>query len=236
MKLEDLKAKALKFEEHRYSTSRGIQIQCVIVLPNEGCADFLRALHLKSLKEAQEMDSLEISSSNHGNIALNVLSYSAVTRVSISKKKAYKSFQRKLDEPHPEEITRARRQIEKSQKGELPGIPLELLREKLKEAMQDTLRRRAEVAARKLSKPASKTFLACLRNATECLVTNFHSAPENLWLSVHSQGKSFRLRAKNGVTVIFSSEDHIRSDSKVAKFVEDALADGRVAGDYVVLK
>ena len=117
----------------------------------------------------------------------------------------------------------------------MPGVPVELLEHRLKESLKDTLFRRAELSAKNLPAETKQKFLSKLQKSDECLVTNFHEAHENLWMTIQSNGKSIRQRARIGVNLVFSAENHIRADGLVGTVVEAAQKNGWIAGDIVLI-
>jgi hypothetical protein len=227
MNLEELKKIAIKYEEIQYTNQRGKQFQCVVVLAPEMKEQVLTKFSSKKIQL--------IASSTHGEIELHILEFDNVTRVSLTRKKSYKSMRRKLSEPHPEQISRIKAQIKKSLEGKLPGVPLELLEYRLKEALSDTLFRRAELASNKLPEVEREKFLIQLKKSDACFITNYHETQENLWMSIQCQGKSIRQRAKIGVNLIFSLEKHVRTDGLIARAVEFAQERGWIAGDIVLI-
>jgi hypothetical protein len=227
MNLEELKKIATKYEEIQYTNQRGKQFQCVVVMAPE--------MKLKVLKNLSLKKTSVIESQAHGELDLNFLDYDNVTRVSLTRKKSYKSMRRKLSDPHPEQVGRIKAQIKKSKEGKLPGVPVELLEHRLKESLKDTLFRRAELSAKNLPAETKQKFLSKLQNSDECLVTNFHEAHENLWMTIQSNGKSIRQRARIGVNLVFSAENHIRADGLVGTVVEAAQKNGWIAGDIVLI-
>lgn len=227
MNLEELKKIATKYEEIQYTNQRGKQFQCVVVMAPE--------MKQKVLKNLSSKKTSVIESQVHGELDLNFLDYDNVTRVSLTRKKSYKSMRRKLSEPHPEQVGRIKAQIKKSKEGKLPGVPVELLEHRLKESLKDTLFRRAELSAKNLPAETKQKFLSKLQKSDECLLTNFHEAHENLWMTLLVDAKTKYQRAKNGVNLVFSAENYQRSNNTVARLVEKASGEGWVSGDIVLI-
>jgi mannitol-1-phosphate/altronate dehydrogenase len=133
-------------------------------------------------------------------------------------------------------VNTAQLRLKKALAGELTGVSIELLKLKLEEIKKDTIHRRALQAAQKLPTKERDIFLAQLKSSRECLVTNYMSAEINLWLTIQSESGSKQRRAKKGVTLILSTEDHVKRGSVVPKIVEEANARGWIAGDIVLIK
>ena len=84
MNLEELKKIATKYEEIQYTNQRGKQFQCVVVMAPE--------MKQKVLKNLSSKNTSVIESQVHGELDLNFLDYDHVTRVSLTRKKSYKSM------------------------------------------------------------------------------------------------------------------------------------------------
>jgi hypothetical protein len=230
MTLEKLKGLAVKSEELRVGGSRSGAVQCVLVIPVESKEETKAMLGCGS-KPAWPAS---IDSQRYGQLPLTVLDLENVTRVGINRKKTYKAMIRKLSEPHPEAIAAARRQIIKAENGALPGIPRSVLNEKLVEAENDVLSRRVGLSISRLDGEAKRLALKALERSDSVLITNWFDAPQNLWLSICTESGSKNQRAKNGVTLLFSAENHERSDNKIATICKRASAYGGVVGEFVL--
>ena len=130
----------------------------------------------------------------------------------------------------------AQLRLKKAISGELTGVSIDLLKMKLEEAKKDTIQRRALQAAEKLPKKERDVFLAQLKSSKECLITNYMSAEMNLWITIQSESGSKQKRAKNGVSLILSSEDHVKRGSAVPRLVEEGRTKGWIASDIVLIK
>ena len=228
MKLEKLKELALKFEEIRYKSSRGKQVSCVIVLHPE--------LKQEMQSELVALKSILMKDKELIEVPLHYMELKNVTRVSLSRKKSYRAMKKKLSDPHPDAVNAANANLKKAKEGKSPGMSIELLKKRVSDAETNTISRRAEIAASKLPELERQAFLKQLKKSKECIITNYHEVQENLWMTIQSEGRSLRKRALNGVTVIFSSEDHSRTDGQLAKVVDAALEKNWVAGNIVLIK
>lgn len=228
--LEQLKGLAIKSEELRVGGPRKGAVQCVLVIPQESKEEVKATLDSTSKTEWPS----SIDSRRYGPLPLNIVEIEDITRVSITRKKTYKAMIRKLTEPHPEPITVARRQLSKAERGVLPDIPRSVLKEKLLEAEKDVLSRRVGRSISKLEGQAKRLATKALESSDSVLITNWFDAPQNLWLSICTESGSKSQRAKNGVTLLFSTENHERSDNKVATICKQATAYGGVIGEFVL--
>jgi hypothetical protein len=228
LNLESLKEAALKCEELKYSNTRGEQIYCILVLSSKD--------YTKETLKHQLPKNGTIESKRFGSLPLNFLDISEVTRVSITRKRTYRTMRKKLTEPFPDLVNGAKLRLKKALSGELSGVSIDLLKSKLEQKKQDTIQRIALLAADKLPKKEKETFLKQLKVSKECLITNYLTADTNLWLTIQSASGSKHQRAKRGVTVVLSSEDHTRKDGEVAKLVTEAVKNGWVAGQIVLIK
>ena len=228
MNLENLKEVALKCEELKYRNTRGEQFYCILVLSSK---DYTR----KALKDELPPNGT-IESKRFGNLQLHFLDISNVTRVSITRKKTYRAMRKKLTEPFPDLVNGAKSRLKKALSGELSGVSIDLLKSKLEQTKQDTIHRMALIAADKLPKKEKETFLKQLKVSKECLITNYLTSDTNLWLTIQSASGSQQQRAKKGVTVVLSSEDHTRKDGEVSKLVTEAVNNGWVAGQIILIK
>ena len=228
MNLESLKEVSLKCEELKYKSAQGEQFYCVLVLSS---FEFNRD---KFLKESS--NDRKIQSRRFGPLPFHFIDVLNVTRVSIKRMKSYRAIRKKLSEPHPDLLNSAQLKLKKALSGELTGVSIELLKLKFEETKKDTIYRRALQAAEKLPNNERDVFLAKLDSSKECLITNYTSAEMNLWLTIQSETGSQQKRAKKGVTLILSTEDHVKSGSAVPRLVEEASAKGWIASDIVLIK
>lgn len=228
MNLESLKEVSLKCEELRYKSAKGEQFYCVLVL---SAFEFNKE---KLLKELPKDDTIQ--SKRFGRLPFHFMDFSNVTRVSIKRMKSYRAIRKKLTEPHPDLVNTAQLRLKKALAGELTGVSIELLKLKVEEIKKDTIQRRALQAAEKLPKQERDIFLAQLKSSKECLITNYMSAEMNLWITIQSETGSKQKRAKNGVTLILSREDHVKRGSAVPRLVEEGSAKGWIASDIVLIK
>lgn len=228
MKLESLKEVALKCDELRYKSAQGEQFYCVLVL---SALEFTKEHLLKQLPQDGT-----IQSRRFGLLPLHFIDISNVTRVSIKRMKSYRAIKKKLTEPHPDVVNTAQLRLKRALAGELTGVSIDLLKLKLEEAKKDTIQRRALQAAEKLPKKEREVFLSQLKSSKECLITNYMSAEMNLWFTIQSESGSKQKRAKKGVTLILSSEDHVKRNSIVPRLVEEARGQGWIASDIVLIK
>ena len=150
--------------------------------------------------------------------------------------KSYRAIRKKLTEPHPDLVNTAQLRLKKAISGELTGVSIDLLKMKLEEAKKDTIQRRALQAAEKLPKKERDVFLAQLKSSKECLITNYMSAEMNLWITIQSESGSKQKRAKNGVSLILSSEDHVKRGNAVPRLVEEGRAKSWIASDIILIK
>lgn len=228
MNLESLKEIALKCEELKYKNTRGEQFYCILVLSSK---DYTAEKLKNDLPKNGTVDSKRF-----GNLPLHFLDISQVTRVSITRKKTYRTMRKKLTEPFPDLVNGAKSRLKKALSGELSGVSIDLLKSKLEQTKQDTIHRMALLAAEKLPKKEKETFLKQLKVSKECLITNYLTADTNLWLTIQSASGSQHQRAKKGVTIVLSSEDHTRADGEVSKLVKEAFKNGWIAGQIVLIK
>ena len=228
--LEQLKGIAVKSEELRVSGPRKGAVQCVLVIPLESKEE-TKAMLGSTTKTGWPAS---IDSQRYGQLSLTVLDLENVTRVGINRKKTYKAMIRKLSEPHPEDVSAAQRQLAKAEKGVLPGIPRSVFEERLLAAEKDVLSRRVRLSISRLEGETQRLALEALERSDSVLITNWFEAPQNLWLSICSERGSKNQRAKNGVTLLFSAENHERSDNRVATICKHSAAFGGVVGEFVL--
>ncbi len=228
MNLESLKEVALKYEELKYSNVRGDQFYCILVLSSK---DYTKETLKHELPKNGTIDSKHL-----GILPLHFLDISQVTRVSITRKKTYRTMRKRLTDPYPDLVNKAKSRLKMALSGELSGVSIDLLKSKLEKTKQDTIHRMALLAAEKLPKTEQETFLKQLKDSKECLITNFLTADTNLWLTIQSTSGSQHHRAKRGVTIVLSCEDHTRKDGSVSKLVKEAVDNGWIAGQIVLIK
>lgn len=229
-----LKAKATKAEELRWTNSRREVLQVGLVFRPEDLQAVLDLVNKPGIRG--EKKDLEFTAPVAGHpTRIYLHAESIFERVSLSRKKSFKSYRTSLDAPVPERVNYLKAALKKSRAGQLPGRPPTLLEELIKEAGKDTLRSKIARKIDKLPKERAEILHHHLSTAQHCLITNYQSAPENLWATLRGETQSRQLRLPNGVSIFFSRERSDRNVGRVGKEIEKAEREGRVIGEYVLL-
>jgi hypothetical protein len=232
--LGQLKAKAIKAEELRWKNSRREVLQVGLVFRPEELQDVLDLI--KKIGFQGEKKDLEFTIPVAGHPTRFFLHAESIfERVSLSRKKSFKSYRASLDAPVPERVNYLKAALKKSRAGQLPGRPPALLEELIKEAGKETLRSKIARKINKLPKEQAAALRHRLSTAQHCLITNYQSAPENLWATLRGETRSRQRRLPNGVSIFFSRERSGRSIGRVGKEIDKAKSEGRVIGEYVLL-
>jgi len=232
--LEQLKAKAAKAEELRWRNSRREVVQVGLVFRPDAFQDVLDLLQMAGI--AGEEKDIEFTASVDAQLTKFFFHAGSIfERVSLSRKKSFKSYQASLDAPAPERINYLKAELKKSREGRLPGRPPTLVEKLIKEASKETLRSKILHKIEGLPEEQALALQKHLATAKECLVTNYSSAPENLWATLRGETQSRQLRLPNGVSIFFSRERSDRTDGRVGKIIEIAMKEGRMIGEFVLL-
>ena len=232
-----LKAMAIRLEEHRWHNSRGEHSQVAIILKPELrpiLAELLRDMGCELSTSERTVIRIE---TDKQPLQVSIHGHEEFTNVTLRAKRSYRSYMANLDEPNPEMIKLRRKRLKLSRNGENPHASSALLELNLNEEMKRPFR---DYILERVTKngdlEAAHRFTAKLRTADKCLITNFPTAAEVLWASLRRIGmKTQDLRLPEGVSVFMSHQDRTRITGKVGPLVEKAKENGYLYGDWVLI-
>ena len=230
-----LKSKAIRFEDHSWTNSRGTQFQSALIFKPESKEEIFSLIRSKNDGVFDENTNYDFFLEMR-NIKYHFYYYGEkiYQRITLSRKKAYKSYIADLDAPARERINYLKAELRKAREGKIIGRPALLIEELLKQAHQKTLRQQIEDTIGKESEK-NKLFRNKLNDSSKCLVTNFLSASDYLWINTKDEnGKTIQKRLGLGISLLFSYEQYSNSSYEVAKKVTTAQEKGWVFGDYVL--
>jgi hypothetical protein len=231
-----LKSKAIRFEDHSWINSRGTQFQTALIFKSDDKQVIFSLIeNLLSNADFDVNKNFGFFLEERDNKKhFYFFGEKIFQRITLSKKKAYKSYIAELDSPVRERINYLKAELRKAREGKTIGRPPLLIEELLAQAKQKTLRQHIEDSLEKNSEK-NLLFRNKLKDSTECLVTNFLSAPDSLWMNTKDENnKTIQKRLGMGISILFSNEQYLNKSYEVAKKVTAALEKGWVLGDYVL--
>jgi hypothetical protein len=231
-----LKSKAIRFEDHSWTNSRGTQFQSALIFKSEDRQEIFLIIENLLCNENFEVNKnfSFILKEKENKKHFYYYGEKIFQRITLSKKKAYKSYIARLDSPVRERINYLKAELRKAREGKTVGRPPLLIEELLKQAKQKTLREHIEDS---LEKDLEKNLLFRnkLKESSECLVTNFLTAPYSLWMNTKDENnKTIQKRLGMGISILFSNEQYLNKSYEVARKVTTALEKGWILGDYVL--
>jgi hypothetical protein len=216
-----LKSKAIRFEDHSWTNSRGTNYQSALIFKPEIKEEIFYYIENKII------DIIDIDINKNFNFFIEekhikthfyFSGLEIFQNVSLSKKKNYKSYIADLDAPVRERINYLKAELRKARAGKIFGRPPLLIEELLKQAEQKTLRQQIEEKLNKYPKKELDHFKSILSTAKKCLISNYLNSPQYLW------GNLF-----------FSFERDARCNSKISKLIESAIKSDLAFDDYFLL-
>ena len=203
--------------------------QIALVLPEKEQEECLKIV--SSLPIFKEKISVKYKTET---LCLQFATNTAVTNVRIVETRVYDTRLISLSDPDPRRISIAKKRLQESRDGKLPGVPTILLEEKLKEIIQTPIQKLIEKNIHtKLTSTEKNQALAALSKAKQVLISNFESAPVRLrmtWKDENEIPRSKTLSA--GVTLIFEKDAPPSKAGWVKKMIDEAKTQGAWLDGY----
>ena len=219
---------AKKVETRRTKTGRGFLTQIALIIPSSEEQKCLKIVDLLPQKEKH------IVTYRTENLLLQFATKAPVTNVKIVETRVYETRLVSMMEPDPRRVSIAKKRLDDSREGRLPGVPTVLLEEKLKEILQTPIRKLIDKNIHEnLSASEKALALAALSKAQQVLISNFESAPVRLrmtWKDENEVPKSKTLSA--GVTIIFEKDAPPSNLGWVKKMIDEAKKQGAWVDGY----
>jgi hypothetical protein len=235
-----LKSKAIRFEDHSWTNSRGTNSQSALIFKPQDKEKIFFLIKERISNEidfniAKDFDfwiEENTKKSHYFFYGLEVFQ-----RVSLSRKKTYKSYIADLDAPIRERINYLKAELRKSREGKILGRPPLLIEELLKQAEQRTLRQQIEETLNKFSDMEYQEFRQALLKSKKCLISNFLSAPEYLWGNlIKIQNDLEYKRLPIGISLFFSNEINEKHTGKIFKLIDASMKKELALGDYFLFE
>ncbi|MBX9703402.1 MAG: hypothetical protein K2X39_04550 [Silvanigrellaceae bacterium] len=233
-----LKTMAIRFEDHSWTNSRGKNSQSALIFKPEDKEKIF------SLVKERVSDDIDFAKDfdfwieeNNKKFHYYFYGLEIFQRVSLSKKKTYKSYIADLDAPIRERINYLKAELRKSREGKIFGRPPLLIEELLKQAEQKTLRQYIEESLKHFSDKEYQAFRIALLKSQKCLISNFLSAPEYLWGNlVKNKNNTEYKRLSMGINLFFSNEINEKNTGKISKIIEASIKNELALGDYFLFE
>jgi hypothetical protein len=219
---------AKKVETRSTKTGRGVLTQIALIIPSSQEQECLKIVDFLPKKEKY------IVTYKNETIPLQFATKSKVTNIKIVETRVYETRLVSLDEPDPRRVSIAKKRLNDSRDGKLPGVPTILMEEKLKDILQTPLRKFISKSIHESLISSEKALaLAALSKAQQVLISNFESAPLRLrmtWKDENEVPKSKTLSA--GVTIIFEDDAPPSNSGWVKKMIDEAKKQGAWVDGY----
>jgi hypothetical protein len=231
---------ALRTERLSYTNERGILWQHVIIIPPEKSLEVMKLLENYS-EIKKKLTKLLVSGDSHywipheiyDWIPIWVCPHSDVSKVTIGRAHSYFSKTLSIDEPDSRIVKKYERLLMLASKGVATGIPILKLEQKLEEALQTPLRTTIEKKIAQNFKGSEREVrLENLRKSKVVMMTDFLNERKRLRASWKCPHFSKSRILPNGLSLFFSSEDSVRSDSKIPGLLAQAKQEQSHVGEY----
>jgi hypothetical protein len=226
--LSQLMTLAKKVETRSTKTGRGVLTQIILIIPSSEEQECLKIVDLLPKKEKP------IVTYRTEKLPLQFATKAPVTNVKVVETRVYETRLVSIAGPDPRRVSIAKKRLEDSRKGRLPGVPTVLLEEKLKEILQTPMRRLIDKNIREnLNSSEKAEALSALSKAEKVLISNFESAPVRFrvtWKDENEIAKSKTLSA--GVTIIFEKDAPPSNLGWVKKMIDEAKKQGAWVDGY----
>ena len=232
--------RANKTEKLTYTNERGWMWQQVLILsPSESNA--VIELIKKYSESKKLLTKLLVSSDSEFWISHETYDWIPVwicpdqnlKKVTISKSHSYFTKSLNIDEPDSRIVKKYERLMALAASGAATGFPTLKLKQKLEEVQNTPLRKVIEKKIAQNFKGAEKEArLASLSKSKIVLMTDFLSERKRLRASWKGDKFSKSRILPSGLSIFFSSEDSVRSDSKIPDLLAQAENEQAHVGEY----
>ncbi len=234
-----LKSLSYRFEEHKWTNTRGDIFQAALLFKPEQKEEVFNIIKNELNDDYDKNENFTFFHLEKNQNKKQKFFYNGkdiYDRISLSKKKTYKSYIADLDAPVRERINYLRAELKKAREGKIIGRPPLLIEELLKQAEKKTLRQHIEESLDKLQKDEYKEFQIKIKNSNKCLVTDYLDAPEYIWANMKKNNNLIEYnRLQIGVNLFFSLDKNNKCNSKIFKLVEHAKENRSIFQDYILL-
>jgi hypothetical protein len=235
-----LKTIAIRFEDHSWTNSRGTSSQSALIFKPDDKEKIFSLIKDRSIDDINfNFDKNFDFFVEENNKKYHYFFYGLdiFQRVSLTRKKTYKSYIADLDAPIRERINYLKSELRRSREGKISGRPPLLIEELLKQAEQRTLRQQIEEGLNKFSEMEYQKFIKTLSKSKKCLISNFLLAPEYLWGNlIKKQNDSEYRRLPLGISLFFSNEINMKHTGKIFKLIDAAIKNELALGDYFLFE
>ena len=236
-----LKSKAIRFEDHSWTNSRGTQFQSALIFKPESKEEIFSCIENEYNNNDEFIDINQtfdfFIQNKDDKIHFYFYGLENFQLVSLSKKKNYKSYIADLDAPVRERINYLKAELRKARAGKIFGRPPMLIEELLKQAEQKTLRQQIEEKLNKHPIKELDNFKRTLSATKKCLISNYLNSPQTLWGNFIKDNRISEYRKLPiGINLFFSYEKDARCNSKISKLIESAIKNDLAFDDYFLLQ
>ncbi|KAB8033588.1 hypothetical protein [Fluviispira multicolorata] len=233
-----LKSLSYRFEEHKWTNTRGEIFQAALLFKPEQKEEVFSIIKNEFNDGYDKNENFTFFYLEKNQNKKQKFFYNGkdiYDRISLSKKKTYKSYIADLDAPVRERINYLRAELKKARDGKIIGRPPLLIEELLKQAEKRTLRQHIEENLDKLPIKEYKEFRIKIKNSNKCLVTDYLDAPEYIWANMKKNNNLIEYnRLQIGVNLFFSLDKNDRNNSKVSNLIKQAIKDNSIFKDYIL--
>lgn len=231
---------ANKTEKLSYANERGLMWQQVLIISPSDSNTLIKLIEKHSVSK-KSLTKLLVSSDSKLWISHEIYDWIPVwicpdqnlKKVTISKSHSYFTKTLNIDEPDSRIVKKYERLMTLAGSGAATGFPMLKLKQKLEEVQNTPLRKVIEKKIVQNFKGAEQNArLANLSKSRIVLMTDFLSDRKRLRASWKGEQFSKSRILPNGLSVFFSSEDSVRSDSKIPDLLAQAQREQANVGEY----
>jgi hypothetical protein len=231
---------ANKTEKLSYANERGLMWQQVLIVSPSDSNTLIKLLEKHSVSK-KRLTKLLVSSDSEYWISHETYDWIPVwicpdqnlKKVTVSKSHSYFTKTLNIDEPDSRIVKKYERLLMLSSSGAATGFPTLKLKQKLAEVQNTPLRKVIEKKIIQNFKGTEKEARLTNLSQSRCvLMTDFLSDRKRLRASWKGDKFSKSRILPSGLSIFFSSEDSVRSDSKIPDLLAQAQREQAHVGEY----